>query len=27
MLAVWLALFAMLAWVTPDVARFICGTA
>lgn len=27
MLAVWLALFAMLAWVTPEVARFICGTA
>lgn len=27
MLAVWLALFAMLAWVTPDVARFICGSA
>ncbi|MBO9514365.1 MAG: bb3-type cytochrome oxidase subunit III [Variovorax sp.] len=25
MLAVWLALFAMLAWVTPEVARFICG--
>ncbi|WP_431274810.1 cytochrome c oxidase subunit 3 [Variovorax ureilyticus] len=27
MLAVWLALFAMLSWVTPDVARFVCGTA
>jgi len=27
MLAVWLALFAMMAWVTPEVARFICGTA
>lgn len=26
MLAVWIALFAMLAWVTPEVARFICGT-
>ncbi len=26
MLAVWLALFALLAWVTPEVARFICGT-
>lgn len=27
MLAVWLVLFALLAWVTPEVARFICGTA
>jgi len=27
MLAVWLGLFAMLAWVTPEVARLICGTA
>jgi len=26
MLVVWLALFALLAWVTPEVARFICGT-
>lgn len=26
MLVVWLALFAMLGWVTPEVARFICGT-
>ncbi|MBO9648065.1 MAG: cytochrome c oxidase subunit 3 [Variovorax sp.] len=26
MLAVWLALFALLAWVTPEVARLICGT-
>ncbi|MBT2322289.1 cytochrome c oxidase subunit 3 [Variovorax paradoxus] len=27
MLAVWLLLFAMLAWLTPEVARVICGTA
>jgi len=27
MLAVWLVLFAMLSGVTPEVARFICGTA
>lgn len=27
MLAVWLVLFALLGWVTPEVARFICGTA
>jgi len=27
MLAVWLGLFAMLAWITPEVARLICGTA
>ena len=27
MLAVWLALFAMLRWLTPEAARFICGTA
>jgi cytochrome c oxidase subunit 3 len=27
MLAVWLLLFAMLGWLTPEVARFICGTA
>jgi cytochrome c oxidase subunit 3 len=27
MLAVWLALFALLRWVTPEVARYICGTA
>ena len=27
MLVVWLGLFAMLAWITPEVARFICGTA
>ena len=26
MLVVWLVLFAMLGWVTPEVARFICGT-
>ncbi|MBW8717701.1 MAG: bb3-type cytochrome oxidase subunit III [Variovorax paradoxus] len=26
MLAVWLVLFALLGWVTPEVARFICGT-
>lgn len=26
MLAVWLALFALLGWVTPEVARVICGT-
>lgn len=26
MLAVWLVLFATLGWVTPEVARFICGT-
>ena len=26
MLAVWLVLFALLSWVTPEVARFICGT-
>jgi len=25
MLAVWLALFAMLRWLTPEAARFICG--
>ena len=25
LLAVWLALFAALAWLTPEVARFICG--
>ena len=27
MLAVWIVLFAMLGWLTPEVARFICGTA
>jgi cytochrome c oxidase subunit III len=27
LLAVWVALFAMLGWLTPEVARFICGTA
>jgi cytochrome c oxidase subunit 3 len=27
MLAVWIVLFATLDWVTPEVARFICGTA
>jgi cytochrome c oxidase subunit 3 len=27
MLAIWLALFALLRWLTPEVARFICGTA
>ena len=27
MLAVWLALFALLGWVTPEVARVLCGTA
>ena len=27
MLAVWLGLFALLGWVTPEVARFICGSA
>ena len=27
MLAVWLGLFALLRWLTPEVARFICGTA
>jgi len=27
LLAVWLVLFAMLGWLTPEVARFICGTA
>jgi cytochrome c oxidase subunit 3 len=27
MLAVWLLLFAMLGWLTPEVARVICGTA
>jgi cytochrome c oxidase subunit 3 len=27
MLAVWLLLFAALRWVTPELARFICGTA
>lgn len=27
MLAVWLLLFAMLGWLTPEVARFICGVA
>ena len=27
MLAVWLVLFAVLGWLTPEVARFICGTA
>ena len=27
MLAVWIVLFATLGWVTPEVARFICGTA
>ena len=27
MLVVWLLLFAMLGWLTPEVARFICGTA
>lgn len=27
MLAVWLLLFATLGWLTPEVARFICGTA
>jgi cytochrome c oxidase subunit 3 len=27
MLAVWLALYAMLRWLTPEAARFICGTA
>jgi len=26
MLAVWLVLFGLLGWVTPEVARFICGT-
>lgn len=26
MLAVWLVLFVLLGWVTPEVARFICGT-
>lgn len=26
LLAVWLVLFATLGWLTPDVARFICGT-
>ena len=25
LLAVWIALFAAFSWVTPDVARFICG--
>lgn len=27
MLAVWIVLFAMLGWLTPEVARAICGTA
>lgn len=27
LLAVWIVLFAMLGWLTPEVARFICGTA
>jgi cytochrome c oxidase subunit 3 len=27
MLAVWVVLFATLGWLTPEVARFICGTA
>jgi cytochrome c oxidase subunit 3 len=27
LLAVWVVLFAMLGWLTPEVARFICGTA
>ena len=27
MLAVWLALYALLRWMTPEAARFICGTA
>lgn len=26
LLAVWLVLFASFSWLTPDVARFICGT-
>ncbi|RSZ38412.1 MULTISPECIES: bb3-type cytochrome oxidase subunit III [unclassified Variovorax] len=26
MLAVWLVLFGLLGWVTPEVARFVCGT-
>jgi cytochrome c oxidase subunit 3 len=26
LLAVWVVLFAMLGWLTPEVARFICGT-
>jgi cytochrome c oxidase subunit 3 len=25
LLVVWLALFAVLGWLTPEVARFICG--
>ena len=27
MLAVWLGLYALLHWLTPEAARFICGVA